>query len=391
MEQPNLINGRIEKTMTNQSKTSTNCAYLLGGTVPHFTSDYADMNPQSEFQEFMRRNESTAYDFSSLTDSCSSILLRRLKQKFQFALVASRWRNASNVSIVSGEDIGMLCALVDLVTGSKKPIVIITHGSYFGSKYWKYFARILAAQRHVHWACLSQSLAAAMVDDYGFSQSNVHDTGYGVDTNFFKPAAKTTSKPMILAAGTANRDYKTLVSAVEDIDIELRIAADSAWYPVATNINGVTLPDNVIVKSAGNYTGLRQLYGLSQFVVVPMHDAKFACGYAVIVEAMAMGKAVIATRTSSVSDFIIDGENGFLVDVGDVAALHERIKFLVEHPEVASTMGARARFDIEQSWSLPSYTSRLETAVIAASGHFKCGVNSDTAPSSVRFGREINT
>ena len=104
-----------------------------------------------------------------------------------------------------------------------------------------------------------------------------------------------------------------------------------------------------------------------------------------------MGKAVIATRTSSMSDFIIDGENGFLVDVGDVAALHERMKFLVEHPELAFTMGARARYDIEQSWSLSSYTSRLETAVMAASSQFECGVNSDTVPSSVRCGAGTNT
>ena len=112
-----------------------------------------------------------------------------------------------------------------------------------------------------------------------------------------------------------------------------------------------------------------------------MLPARFACGYAVIAEAMAMGKAVIATRTQVVSDFIRDGENGFLVEVGDVSGLRERIEWMLNNPMIAKTMGQQARKDIEEHWSLPAYCQRLESALTATSSQFTSGGN----PESSRF------
>jgi glycosyltransferase involved in cell wall biosynthesis len=43
--------------------------------------------------------------------------------------------------------------------------------------------------------------------------------------------------------------------------------------------------------------GLRDLYSQSRFVVVPLHEVDFDAGVTTLTEAMAMGKAVIVTRT----------------------------------------------------------------------------------------------
>jgi glycosyltransferase involved in cell wall biosynthesis len=357
---------RTLNIISRSSDSPVRCAYLLGGYVPHFLPEYAGENPQAEFQEFMQRNDTTAFDYGSLGALRVFKFIKFLKTKHFFAMFATKWRNQHDVSITSGEDIGILCALIDLLTGCDNPIVIITHGSYFGSKYWKYVAKLLRSQKHIHWACLSKSLARTLVDDHGFSPSQVHATGYGVDINYFQPSRTLTPKPLILAAGTANRDYLSLVSSMQGLDVDVRIAADSAWYPVQTDVDGLSIPANITVKSAGNYRGLRDLYTASTFVVVPMNHAKFACGYAVIVEAMAMGKTVISTRTDAISDFIIDGENGFLVDVGDVDTLKKRITFLLDNPSIAERMGEKARSDIEKNWSLAAYSSRLEEAVMSA-------------------------
>jgi glycosyltransferase involved in cell wall biosynthesis len=222
-----------------------------------------------------------------------------------------------------------------------------------------------------------------MINEFGFSVSCVHSCGYGVDTDYFSPRYAKADKPMILAAGTANRDYKTLISAVQDLDVDLHIAADSAWYPVETNAHGLDLPSNVTLKSAGDYAGLRQLYSKCRFVVVPMLPAKFACGFAVIAEAMAMGKPVIATRTEALSDFIHEGETGFLVDVGDVSGLRERIQWMIKHPEIVDSMGNFARRMMQEKWSLPAYCERLESAVIAASDEFRRGTEWNTIGSKL--------
>ena len=66
------------------------------------------------------------------------------------------------------------------------------------------------------------------------------------------------------------------------------------------------------------YRELRDLYAQSAFVVVPLYENDFQAGVTTMLEAMAMGKAVIATRTTGQTDVIIDGENGLTVAPGDV-------------------------------------------------------------------------
>jgi glycosyltransferase involved in cell wall biosynthesis len=61
-----------------------------------------------------------------------------------------------------------------------------------------------------------------------------------------------------------------------------------------------------------------------------------------IVEAMAIGKPVVATRSGGIVDTIEDGVTGLLVAPGDARALADAIRRLVENPRLAGTLGQRA-------------------------------------------------
>jgi glycosyltransferase involved in cell wall biosynthesis len=61
------------------------------------------------------------------------------------------------------------------------------------------------------------------------------------------------------------------------------------------------------------------------------------------IEALATGRPVVATRVGGVPDVIREGEDGFLVEVGDVAALADRLARLAQDPELRSRMGGAAR------------------------------------------------
>lgn len=63
----------------------------------------------------------------------------------------------------------------------------------------------------------------------------------------------------------------------------------------------------------------------------------------VIVEAMGVGKPVVATRGGGVVDIVVDGETGILVPMGEVHPMAEAIQFLLDHPHAGSEMGARGR------------------------------------------------
>jgi colanic acid/amylovoran biosynthesis glycosyltransferase len=71
-----------------------------------------------------------------------------------------------------------------------------------------------------------------------------------------------------------------------------------------------------------------------------------------IMEAQASGLPVLSTFHSGIPEVVIDGESGFLLPERDVAALAEKLGFLIEHPEVCRKMGARGRRHVEAEYDL---------------------------------------
>ena len=61
------------------------------------------------------------------------------------------------------------------------------------------------------------------------------------------------------------------------------------------------------------------------------------------IEALAAERPVVATRVGGVPDVVRDGEDGFLVDPGDVGGLAESLERLASDPELRRRMGAAAR------------------------------------------------
>lgn len=63
----------------------------------------------------------------------------------------------------------------------------------------------------------------------------------------------------------------------------------------------------------------------------------------VIVEAMAAGKPVVASKTGGIPDLVIDGETGILVEPGDSEGLAEAINHLLKSPDLGLAMGREGR------------------------------------------------
>src|SRR5205085_10832980 len=62
-----------------------------------------------------------------------------------------------------------------------------------------------------------------------------------------------------------------------------------------------------------------------------------------VLEAMASGTPVVASRTGGLPEVVRDGETGFLVTPGDVPELHDRLDRLLRDPALARRMGRAAR------------------------------------------------
>ena len=62
-----------------------------------------------------------------------------------------------------------------------------------------------------------------------------------------------------------------------------------------------------------------------------------------VLESMALGRAVIASRVGGLRETIRDGENGFLVDPADEGAIEDRLRRLLSNGALRERLGARAR------------------------------------------------
>lgn len=216
---------------------------------------------------------------------------------------------------------------------------------------------------------------------WGLAGERVLFTPFMVDSRFFAPetvAPRPTPRPQICAVGLERRDYPTLLQAVEGLDAQVVIAAASPWSKRSDSTQGRQIPANVTVRKFSQYE-LRQLYADSRFLVMPLEPVEFQAGVTAILEAMAMGRAVLCSRTPGQTDVVIDGENGRYVPPGNPQALCAAIEQLLADPATTARMGEQGRRMIEQGMSLDHYVERLRGFVEQAIAD----PNTDARPASI--------
>jgi glycosyltransferase involved in cell wall biosynthesis len=78
-----------------------------------------------------------------------------------------------------------------------------------------------------------------------------------------------------------------------------------------------------------------------------------------MLEAMAAGKAVVASTVGGIPEAIADGDNGLLVAPGDVAALTAALGALLRDGALRERLGGRARATVQQRFCTDVALARL--------------------------------
>ena len=98
---------------------------------------------------------------------------------------------------------------------------------------------------------------------------------------------------------------------------------------------------------------------------MPLEDVDFQAGITTILEAMAMGKPVVCSRSTGQTDTIIDGVTGVYCAPGDAEALNTAITGLIDRPEDAERIGQAARRWVVDHADIEVYAARLGQVVDA--------------------------
>jgi glycosyltransferase involved in cell wall biosynthesis len=71
-----------------------------------------------------------------------------------------------------------------------------------------------------------------------------------------------------------------------------------------------------------------------------------------ILEAMSLGKAIVATDVGGISEWLSDGKNALIVPPDDSSALADALRRCLAEPDLAETLGVNARQTFEQKFSI---------------------------------------
>ena len=308
-------------------------------------------------------------------------LIRRLVYKLLPIYIAqvleAYWiRKNYDAVITWSEKLSLLFALLLKLTGSRTPLVCMM--SWVAKPKLGIPLKLLYSHmdRIILWSSVHLDYALNVLK---IPPSKIEFIRFYVDQQFYRPME--TEMDMICSAGAEMRDYPTLIEALRRLNIRCHLAAGKSRGQLFDTVKAIyecgPLPDHITAGKMSSLAELRGLYARSFFVVIPLLPPKtdnrlkrwplFSTradnGVTAILEAMAMGKAVIASLVERQGDIIQDGKTGILVPPGDPAALCEAIQTLWEQPERAKQIGQAGRQFIEENHNLDRFMDRLRDVV----------------------------
>jgi len=142
----------------------------------------------------------------------------------------------------------------------------------------------------------------------------------------------------ICALGENARDYQTLVAAMRNLP-EVRLELVIRPY----NLNGLTLPPNVKVHMNVPRSQAMNILYHSRFMVLPLQGAEVSNGHVTIVAAQHLGKAIIATNSAGINDYIHPDKDSEVYSSFDVTALTESIARLWQDSNRCELLGKQGQ------------------------------------------------
>jgi len=150
-------------------------------------------------------------------------------------------------------------------------------------------------------------------------------------------AARFSDEPYICAIGSQGRDYETLLEAMRRIpSIKLILVATPDSLPEKDVPANVKVLTNIPLADAMN------VLAHSVFMVLPLRDSTVPCGHVTVVSAMHMGKAILATNSTGLSDYLFDGRNAEFFPPKNPKELAEKIERLFREPLLCQRLGTFA-------------------------------------------------
>ena len=201
----------------------------------------------------------------------------------------------------------------------------------------------------------SKSFAAEVEENHRVDVSGFAIVPGAVDTNSFAPrddwragAFIDAIEPKILYHGRVDRRKGALdlleafADLIKEIDTKPRLIYSGIgpdFEAVQARINELNLNDKVEMRGHVEYENVPQIYREADIFASPTYAEGFSN---TILEAMASGLAIVSTRAVGVVDCLRNGENGLLVEIGNIAQIKNALSEVLVNTELRRKLMANA-------------------------------------------------
>jgi glycosyltransferase involved in cell wall biosynthesis len=166
--------------------------------------------------------------------------------------------------------------------------------------------------------------------------------------------------PYVVCLGrlSPEKGVATLVEAAARVpDIDVKIMGDGPEGGALRELARLRHATNV--EFLGQTTGDAKWKFLRQALAVVIPSLCYEQFPFALLEGMAAGTPILASRLGSLENLVDDGRNGLLFRAEDSQDLAEKLRLLRRDPQATATMGQCARRTVESRWSAEVHHDRL--------------------------------
>jgi glycosyltransferase involved in cell wall biosynthesis len=289
---------------------------------------------------------------------------------FATVLASLRQANRADVVLSTVDTVGIPLLLLARAGRVRPPLVYIAIGlperlDRLGSERMRrLYARSLAGAAVVlaYSQYEAETLRAFMA---GYEQSTrVEFVPFGVEERAFVPSVAQPSHDVVMVGADPHRDVDLFVNLARELP-------NRSFRLVTTKERARALaspPANLEVETDIPLAEMKRRLEESRVVALPVRDNSYSGATTVLLQAMALGKPVVATRTKAIATGygLVDGENCRLVEPGDATSFGRAVASVLRDEWHGRSLGARARQTVEASLTWDGYVDRLEALLRAS-------------------------
>jgi len=157
----------------------------------------------------------------------------------------------------------------------------------------------------------------------------------------------------------------------EHAQLRLRLVGADTGYAVEggqrygdrLRLDAPDVVERVVFEGEVSDEELFQAYADCDVFCAPSRYESFGL---VLLEAMSFARPVVASRTGGMTEIVIDGDTGVLVEPGDAEGLRDALRILIGDPELRTRLGHAGRARFEREFAAPVIARRTAAAYAAA-------------------------